>query len=54
MVYKLHTNEGTRYVESNNEKIKQAMYQYIRTKRAAGATLASVIYCWTPIHIGRV
>ena len=53
-VYKLTTNEGDRYVRSTNARLRAAMHQYIKDKRAKGHSLASIVYCWTPLSIGSV
>ena len=53
-VYELTTNEGKRYVYSTDARLRAMMYTYIRAKREAGHSLASIIYCWSPLTIGRV
>jgi hypothetical protein len=50
-IYELQTNEGRRYVTAHNDaRMRTAMYEYIRTKRAAGVPLREIIFCWSPIR----
>jgi hypothetical protein len=53
-IYKLHTNKGVRYVRSTDARLRAAMTAYINDKRAKGHSLASIVYCWTPLTIGSV
>jgi hypothetical protein len=53
-IYVLHTNEGKRYVRSTDDRLRRAMREYIWKKRAEGHTLASIIFCWSPIPIGTI
>jgi hypothetical protein len=53
-IYKLHTNEGERYVRSTNKRLRVAMMKYIKDKRALGYSLAGIVYCWSPLTIGSV
>jgi hypothetical protein len=54
MLFKLHTNEGTRYVRSTHKRLRAAMWEYIRAKRANGTPLAGIVFAWSPITVGRV
>jgi hypothetical protein len=53
-IYVLHTNEGKRYVRSTDSRLREAMKKYIWKKREEGHSLASIIFCWSPIPIGTV
>jgi hypothetical protein len=48
--YKLTTNEGTKYVRSTENRIRAAMFKYIKAKRKDGHLLASIVFCWSPIY----
>lgn len=49
-LYRLHTNEGVRYVRSTDARLRKAMYAYIKAKRAAGMPLSAILYAWCPLH----
>lgn len=50
-IFTLHTNEGTRYVRSTHDRLRVAMYQYIRDKRSRGYNLSEIVFCWSPLII---
>jgi hypothetical protein len=50
-LFELHTNEGRRFVRSTPERLREAMAEYIKAKRARGYSLSSIIYCWFPIYL---
>jgi hypothetical protein len=53
-IYKLTTNENTRYVRSTDDRLRKAMYEYIKIKRSKGYSLANIVYCWSSLTIGSV
>lgn len=53
-LFELHTNEGRRFVTSTHKRLRRAMAEYIKAKRASGYSLASIIYCWSPIYPERL
>jgi hypothetical protein len=53
-IYVLHTNEGVRYVRSTESRMREAMKKYIWAKRSEGYTLASIVFCWSPLPIGLI
>lgn len=50
-LFKLHTNEGERIARSTIPRLRAAMFDYIRAKRAAGYPLHEIIFCWSPIRL---
>lgn len=53
-IYKLHTNEGVRYVRSTDARLAKAMYAYIRAKRKEGMPLAAIMFTWSRLTIGTI
>lgn len=53
MIYHLKTNDADVYVETTEEKLRAAMYRYIRRKREEGMKLSETLYCWYPIRVTR-
>lgn len=52
-IFKLTTNERVEYVRSTNERLRKAMYAYIREKRAQDMPLAAITFTWHPIYPSR-
>jgi len=50
-MWKVHTNDGVRYVHASQKMLRKRMYEYIREKRAKGYKLNEIIFCWGPIRV---
>lgn len=53
-LYTLHIDNKTEVVESTEIRLRKAMWSFIKTERAKGRGLASIVFCWSPISTRRI
>jgi hypothetical protein len=51
-LFRIHNNEGVFYIANVSiEQIREAMYEYVKRKRAEGKSFSSIIYTYCPLRV---